>query len=251
MPDTVTIHVHYPRRTEQGRLCLRTELDWDRSETASEERDGVFTFQVATERSFFYCKPILEGPSGERWSVGSNYLALKGEQAKEIYPFFEGSLKGTLTETVALQDERGSAHRARFYLPPGYDENQLKRYPVLYMHDGGNLFFPEEAFTGVEAGCMSSTFGYQDDLEARVHAGDLKDVRIYLDSGWPEDNFERTLSMRNALIRAGRVFGRDFLYFAFPGAQHDESSWAVRTHLPFQFFFGNMPGPAHLGARTP
>src|SRR6185369_11926137 len=31
---------------------------------------------------------------------------------------------------------------------PGYDENTLKRYPVLYMHDGSNLFFPAESFMG-------------------------------------------------------------------------------------------------------
>ncbi|HBP18221.1 MAG TPA: hypothetical protein DEA08_10565, partial [Planctomycetes bacterium] len=32
----------------------------------------------------------------------------------------------------------------------GYEENRSKRYPVLYMHDGRNLFFPDEAFLGHE-----------------------------------------------------------------------------------------------------
>ncbi len=32
------------------------------------------------------------------------------------------------------------------YLPPGYDEEPARRYPVLYMHDGQNLFDPETAF---------------------------------------------------------------------------------------------------------
>src|SRR5215212_1680389 len=32
------------------------------------------------------------------------------------------------------------------YLPAGYDEKQDQRYPVLYMHDGQNLFEPERAF---------------------------------------------------------------------------------------------------------
>ena len=36
------------------------------------------------------------------------------------------------------------------FLPPGYRENHLERYPVLYMHDGKNLFLPEEAFLGRE-----------------------------------------------------------------------------------------------------
>jgi predicted alpha/beta superfamily hydrolase len=32
------------------------------------------------------------------------------------------------------------------YLPPGYDADQARRYPVLYMHDGQNLFDPETAY---------------------------------------------------------------------------------------------------------
>lgn len=34
------------------------------------------------------------------------------------------------------------------YLPPDYEHSQA-HYPVLYMHDGNNLFFPEIAFGGV------------------------------------------------------------------------------------------------------
>lgn len=36
------------------------------------------------------------------------------------------------------------------WLPPGYDNNRLKRYPVLYAHDGQNLFDPQTAFVGVD-----------------------------------------------------------------------------------------------------
>jgi predicted alpha/beta superfamily hydrolase len=32
------------------------------------------------------------------------------------------------------------------YLPPGYDRDPAARYPVLYLHDGQNLFDPETAF---------------------------------------------------------------------------------------------------------
>ncbi|NJN81460.1 MAG: alpha/beta hydrolase [Caldilineaceae bacterium] len=36
------------------------------------------------------------------------------------------------------------------YLPPGYDDDGDRRYPVLYMHDGQNCFeaFAEESFAG-------------------------------------------------------------------------------------------------------
>ncbi len=36
------------------------------------------------------------------------------------------------------------------YVPPGYEHNPQKHYPVLYMHDGQNLFDPATAFGGNE-----------------------------------------------------------------------------------------------------
>lgn len=38
------------------------------------------------------------------------------------------------------------------WLPPGYDLDPARRYPVLYMHDGQNLFDPHTAFGGVPWG---------------------------------------------------------------------------------------------------
>lgn len=35
------------------------------------------------------------------------------------------------------------------YLPPSYYKNSRKKYPVLYMHDGNNLFFPSISFGGM------------------------------------------------------------------------------------------------------
>jgi predicted alpha/beta superfamily hydrolase len=32
------------------------------------------------------------------------------------------------------------------FLPPGYDTDPRRRYPVLYLHDGQNLFTPDKAF---------------------------------------------------------------------------------------------------------
>jgi len=36
------------------------------------------------------------------------------------------------------------------WLPPGYESNSEKRYPVLYMHDGQNLFDPNTSFQGLD-----------------------------------------------------------------------------------------------------
>ena len=65
-------------------------------------------------------------------------------------------------------------------------------------------------------------------------------LRLYLDSGWPNDNYEVTLSMAAALIEAGFVLGRDVVHLAYPLAQHDERSWSLRLHVPLQLFSGKL-----------
>jgi predicted alpha/beta superfamily hydrolase len=40
------------------------------------------------------------------------------------------------------------ARTVSVWLPPGYDLEPQRRYPVLYMHDGQNLFDPQTAFAG-------------------------------------------------------------------------------------------------------
>lgn len=45
-----------------------------------------------------------------------------------------------------------NARTIMVYLPPGYDDAPDERYPVLYMHDGNNLFDVRTSATGVEWG---------------------------------------------------------------------------------------------------
>ena len=147
------ILVHYP--AGQGRMVLRTELDWDRDVEPTEVSDdgATSTFVVEASRPFLYLKPCLRnGDDGPRWAVGPNLLALMTtEQTGEIYPHFEGSDRGSFSEVVELDSTiLGRKHLLRAYLPAGYRENPLRRYSVLYMQDGKNLFFPEEAFMGRE-----------------------------------------------------------------------------------------------------
>ena len=46
----------------------------------------------------------------------------------------------------------GNMRQLRVWLPPGYNSprNEGRRYPVLYLNDGQNLFEPETAFAGVD-----------------------------------------------------------------------------------------------------
>jgi predicted alpha/beta superfamily hydrolase len=42
----------------------------------------------------------------------------------------------------------GNERQITVYLPPGYRDRQDRRYPVLYMMDGQNLFDPQRSFAG-------------------------------------------------------------------------------------------------------
>ena len=89
--------------------------------------------------------------------------------------------------------------------------------------------------------CLSSTFTYRDNLLDRVSTESKRKLQIYLDSGWPGDNYEATRSMRDRLIWKGYRPGSELFYLAFPEAKHDENAWAQRSPIPFQFFFGKRP----------
>ena len=329
-PDMVTIRVHYPM--EGGRIALRTEADWDANVEATDVSDegNSYTFTVPVNGTYLYFKPLLIRKASEHWAIGDNYLVLGGSvQAREIYPHFIDSGGCTVCDLLELDPALGGSNQFRVLRPPGYNENVLKRYPVLYMQDGQNLFFPTEAFggkhwrvaetlslldimnivnkvivvgiypderehdytapgyaeygrfvvdrlkpsadlnyrtlTGPEhtgvmgsslggvvsfylawehsdvfgmAGCMSSTFGWRDDLLERVADEPRRPLRIYLDSGWPSDNFEVTRNMATLLQGRGYYQGRDLLYLSFPEALHNEQFWSMRSHIPYQFFFG-------------
>jgi predicted alpha/beta superfamily hydrolase len=319
-----------------GRIALRIEQNWDSNiEARSIGQNGCITeFQIETERPYFYFKPVLIRDGSTMWSRGENFLATATSSTPlEIHPYFREDTHCSVCELMPpLASPLGVQHRFRVFLPPGYYENTLKKYPVLYMHDGHNLFFKEEAFVGntwrtdevlnmldkmnaieevivvgvhpsdrmkeytlpgyedygrflvqtlkplIDAkyrtligpsntavmgsslggvvsfylgwqwsevfgkvACLSSTFTYRDDLLKRVSAEPKRKIRIYLDSGWPGDNYEATRSMRDRLIWKGYRPGSELLYLAFPEAKHDENAWAARSAIPFQFLFGKLP----------
>ena len=147
-----TLRIRYPRG--EGRIVLRTELDWDRDVLPTTvSRDGkTSTFTLEARKPFLYFKPVLRATNGVRWAVGPNMLAFMTAQgARDVYPYFDGKETGSFSPLIEIDSKiLGRKHLVRAYLPPGYHENPLREYPVLYMQDGKNLFFPEEAFGGTD-----------------------------------------------------------------------------------------------------
>lgn len=328
------VRVYYP--VTDGRIVLRCDSNWDADiEANGASNDAQCTeFRLKLDAPFRYYKPILVQGNALRWAQGKNYLLLAhGARKQSIYPYFLEDRGCMVCDVEQLATPDASVHYAyRVFTPPGYGENTLKRYPVLYLQDGQNVFFPSESFSGADwripetlsllndmnvidkviavgiypqnreedytlpgydtygravaqtvkgridrdfrtldraqdtavmgsslggvvslylawqwpgvfgmAACLSSTFGWRDDLLSRIATEPTRDIRIYLDSGWPQDNYEVTRDMQALLLSRGYSYGGNLQYFAFPGAHHNERAWALRSHLPFQFLFGHRP----------
>ncbi|MBP7866474.1 MAG: alpha/beta hydrolase [Acidobacteria bacterium] len=59
---------------------------------------------------------------------------------------------GSLVRYAAFPSAFVAARNVDVWLPPGYDPKGADRYPVLYLHDGQNLFDPKTSYTGVPWG---------------------------------------------------------------------------------------------------
>lgn len=327
----LAIRVHYP--LEQGELRLRSDQDWelDLAPRRADRARGRFEFELDPAAPFHYFKPLLVRDGERVWSQGDNYLLLaRARGGVDVHPWFESDASCHVCSAHRLPSSlEARGLDVRVFLPRGYDENTLERFPVLYMQDGHNLFFADEAFQGstwriretlalLESMCLvrrvivvgirpadrlrqytrpgyedygrsvveelkpwvdahyrtlpgpehtlamgsslggvvsfhlawrhpqtfggvaalSATFGYRDDLVQRVLEEPRRALRIYLDSGWPKDNYEATRDLRAALEQRGYRAGCDLLHLAHPLARHDEAAWAARVHVPLQFLLG-------------
>jgi predicted alpha/beta superfamily hydrolase len=90
----------------------------------------------------------------ERDTVVEHMVAAFKKDPRDYIADWKGS--GVLGRLVYWTDVRSAYLRltrhVEIWLPPGYDSSSTRRYPVLYMSDGQNLFDPRIANTGVDWG---------------------------------------------------------------------------------------------------
>ena len=82
----------------------------------------------------------LDGQANTNYETSLDALVL---QDGEVYNYWPPSFVSTniVVDTFQITPNTGLSNRTiRVLLPRGYYQNPSKRYPVLYMHDGQNLF---------------------------------------------------------------------------------------------------------------
>jgi predicted alpha/beta superfamily hydrolase len=69
---------------------------------------------------------------------------------KDIVRKIEGQITGVVKYHRRMEGDGIKPRDVIVWLPPGYERSSEKRYPVLYAHDGQNVFDPATSFTGVD-----------------------------------------------------------------------------------------------------
>jgi predicted alpha/beta superfamily hydrolase len=104
----------------------------------------------------------------------------------------------------------GNCRDVLVYLPPGYSRFSRKRYPVLYMHDGQNVFDATTAFAGVE-------WGVDETAERLIRGGAIEPLIIVAVANMGEDRIHEYAPTRGAIDskRKKRSRGLARLYAEF------------------------------------
>lgn len=141
------LRVRYP--ATDGGMALRgsvVPLNWERGVSFAQTSNNTWEWSTDALTQALEWKPLLDDRT---WSRGPNYRAAPGTTV-EVFPRFRTQI-GTVSRrypsfmSAVLNNRRG----VWVYLPPSYEENTLALFPVVYMHDGQNVFDPMTAFGGV------------------------------------------------------------------------------------------------------
>jgi len=142
-----TLRVHYPLASDKH-LSVRGSLSpfaWSTGVRMTRSAPDLFELRIRDLPRELEWKPLVDDAT---WSRGQNYRVRPG-QTVDIYPHFFSGAGRYLRHYGAFESKiLGNRRGVWLYLPPSFDENPQTRYPVLYMHDGQNLFDPRYAFLG-------------------------------------------------------------------------------------------------------
>jgi len=166
---TTTIRVHYD--TGLGnRIAIRgsaAPLSWTAGKPATWTSGNVWVASWTSAAGDVEVKPLI---NDAQWSTGGNYRVPAGATL-DVYPFF-GASHGSLVQVPSFASPQlGNSRTLVLYLPPSYRENPVKRYPVLYMHDGQNLFDAATSAFGTE-------WRVDETIDGAVAAGRMDEVIV-------------------------------------------------------------------------
>ena len=144
-----TVRIHYEAgKNSVGVRSDKGHMTWSKGPAAALGANGVWTYTWPDGLGDIEMKPTL---GDDQVSTGGTYKIAAGGTL-DIHPFFGAPFGKVSIVPDFASPQLKNIRKLRIYLPPSYQENGSKRYPVLYMHDGQNLFDAKTAAYGVEWG---------------------------------------------------------------------------------------------------
>ena len=180
--SATTVRIHYDAGKDA--VSVRGEkgpMSWSKGVRAAEGAGHVWTYTWPDALGDVAMKPVL-GTS--QVSTGGAYRLSAGATT-DVYPFFGASTGQVMIVPEIASPQLQNRRKLRIYLPPSYAENAAKRYPVLYMHDGQNLFDAKSAAYGVE-------WGIDETVDRLIGAGLMDEVIVVGIDNTPERIAEYT-----------------------------------------------------------
>lgn len=93
--------------------------------------------------------------------MGANHIfTLSSSQPSPnviIYPSFNPSVNPIYDSSPIPSTILSNSRRVSIYYPPSYNDNKFKKYELLLLHDGQNLFDPSKAAFGTAWMCQNTT----------------------------------------------------------------------------------------------
>jgi predicted alpha/beta superfamily hydrolase len=167
-PPVTTLRVHYPAGPHT--ISLRASAapwSWNAGAKMIAGPNDTWTISTTAITSPFQFKPLLDDTT---WSLGPNYNASPGATV-DVYPRFT-QVAGTWSLAFQFTSKiLGNTRGIYVYEPPTYIENTLASMPVLYMHDGQNLFDPSASFAG-------NTWQVQQTMDAAAMDGSIAEAIV-------------------------------------------------------------------------
>jgi predicted alpha/beta superfamily hydrolase len=114
------------------------------------------------------------------------------------------------------------------YVPPGYEEQPDRRFPVLYMHDGQNLFDPRTSFI------PGRTWRVAETADATIEAGEVEPLIVVGIGNTGEHRLAEYTPVRDRKLGGGEtdIYGR----------------LITEELMPFiQANYRTLEGPEHTG----
>ncbi len=141
-----TVIVHYPAGWGNS-ITLRgagAGLSWSSGTATTWTTGDAWTLTLNLSQPVD-CKPLF---NDQTWAIGPNWTLSPG-QTLDIWPHFFTDAGSIQVISNWYSQTLNANHDIFIYTPPSYGENGSERYPVVYMHDGQNLFYDDDSATGV------------------------------------------------------------------------------------------------------